>query len=155
MYRILVLFFVLMLQSCQWFNKKAPSEEARMNEEIQKINWTSVDQYPSFEACDSLEHIEAQKNCFFDTYYTAIQNYNTVGQIRSLFPKLDTIILKVKVNKDAQIDYWCSVKDTTFQEETKIDSIIRKDFAALPKIVPAQKKGMLVTSEFQLPIAIK
>ena len=56
------LFLVLLsLGSCQYWDKKVPNKAALLQKELQAINWNQVDEYPSFEQCDSLADSKANQ----------------------------------------------------------------------------------------------
>ena len=72
------LFVILFLSnflftSCQLFDKKVPDETELLQQELQKINWSEVDEYPSVYACDTMQNKEAQKQCFFKYLSQEIQ----------------------------------------------------------------------------------
>ena len=58
---LVALFFTFF--SCQFFDKKAPDKEQLLKEELGKINWEEVDEFPTVTNCDSLLDKEAQKQC--------------------------------------------------------------------------------------------
>ena len=61
MYKKLSLFFVFLVVSCQYFDAKAPDENVLLQEELKKINWSEVDQYPSIFQCDTIQDVVIQK----------------------------------------------------------------------------------------------
>ena len=63
----LVLIFILLLTSCDYFNVKKTSSEAILKEELETFNWNDVDEYPSFTACDSSTLKEDRTICFQQT----------------------------------------------------------------------------------------
>ena len=50
----LICFLLISLASCHYFEKKIPDEKELLDQQIKEINWTEVDEYPSFSNCDSL-----------------------------------------------------------------------------------------------------
>ena len=48
--RLLIIFF-LIFSSCNFFDKKKLDPETIFQQEIQVIDWKSLDQYPSFDIC--------------------------------------------------------------------------------------------------------
>ena len=51
---------LLCLASCQLFDKKVPDENELLQQELQKINWDQVDEYPSVYNCDSFKDMKAK-----------------------------------------------------------------------------------------------
>ena len=50
--------------SCNYFDAKKVSADDILEEELQTFTWNEVDEYPSFEMCDSLSSKAEKKQCF-------------------------------------------------------------------------------------------
>ena len=87
---LVALFFTFF--SCQFFDKKAPDKEQLLKEELGKINWEEVDEFPTVTNCDSLLDKEAQKQCFFDYLIQNIQDRIGVDTLQIMYPEMDTIL---------------------------------------------------------------
>ena len=147
---------LLCLASCQFFDKKVPDENKLLQQELQKINWNQVDEYPSVYNCDSFQDLEAQKQCFFNYISHEIKQKISIDTLQILYPNIDTIQVKVTVFPN---------KTTTFETQkpkgsidyniTTIDSIIQSKLINFPPIEPASKRGVKVKTQFILPVIIK
>ena len=156
MYKKLSLFFVFLVVSCQYFDAKAPDENVLLQEELNKINWSEVDQYPSIFQCDGNLDIEQQKQCFFDNLVQTIQERIGVDTIQVMYPEVDTIDVKVTINADSTLKFEAQQpKDSITHDFVKIDSILKNRLSDFPKVEPAIKRGIKVKTQFVVPVIIK
>lgn len=156
MYKKLSLFFVFLVVSCQYFDAQAPDENVLLQEELNKINWSEVDQYPSIFNCDGNLDTEQQKQCFFDNLIKTIQERIGVDTIQMMYPKVDTIDVKVTINADSTLKFEAQQpKDSITYDFVKIDSILKNRLSDFPKVEPAIKRGIKVKTQFIVPVIIK
>lgn len=156
MKKVIVLFSVVLLSSCQLFDKRVPDENQLLQEELKKIDWTQVDQYPTVSDCEALSDKETQKQCFFDYVIQTIQERIGVDTIQIMYPEVDTISVKVTVNPDASLQFETQIPTDSITYDIKvIDSILQNRLADFPQVEPAIKRGIKVKSQFVLPVVIK
>lgn len=152
----LLLILILGFQSCQYFDKKVPNEKELLEKQMKEINWNEVDEYPSVVDCEKLSDPNQKKQCFFEFMANAIQQKLSIDTLRILYPKLDTIEVKVTVNPDATMEFEPQfTKDSIAYDTIKIDSILRTKLVDFPKVNPAIKRGIPVKTQFVLPVIIK
>jgi len=133
-----------------------PSEKELLEKQIKEINWQEVDEYPSIVDCQSISDITQRKQCFFEFLSATIQQKLSVDTLKILFPKLDTIEVKVTVNPDATMQFEPQFpRDTVAYDTIKIDSILKLKLVDFPKVNPAIKRGIPVKTQFILPVIIK
>lgn len=150
------LILLLSLASCQLFDKKVPDENELLQQELQKINWNQVDEYPSVYNCDSFKDMEAQKQCFFKYLSHEINQKIGLDTIQMFYPNIDTIQVKVTVFPDKTISFEPQKpKDSIDYNLKKLDSIIQTKLANFPPIEPASKRGLKVKTQFILPLIVK
>lgn len=152
MKRIFPFVFLLSMYSCQYFEKNIPNKDELLNQEIKKIDWENVDEFPSLADCDSLEDKEARKQCFFELLATDLEKKLCNDTIRRQFPSIDTLQLKVVVHPDYKVEF---ASQNTTEDTVKLDSILKSKTVGLPIIEPAIKRGIKVKSEFIIPVIIK
>jgi hypothetical protein len=147
---------VLSLQSCQYFEKRVPNEKELLDKELKEINWNEVDEYPSVDNCEKLTDAAQRKQCFFEFLTAEIQQKLNVDTLSILFPKLDTIEVKVTVLPNATMEFEPQFpKDSVAYDTIKIDSILHARLIDFPKVNPAIKRGIPVKTQFVLPVIIK
>lgn len=149
--RILILIVLMSFQSCQYFNTKN-SKEKLLQKELQSINWKQVDEFPMIDDCEKLHDDAQQKQCFFEMLSADLKKRIKDSYNGSLVLK-DTVFIKVTVQANSKVLFKTqnSVKNINVDNQ-KIDSILQKDTIDFPRIKPALKRGIVVKSEFVLPI---
>ena len=146
----------MLLQSCQYFEKKVPNEKELLDKQIKEINWNEVDEYPSVSDCEKLTNVAQRKQCFFEFLTTTIQQKLAVDTLSAMFPQLDTIEVKVTVLPNSNMKFEPQFpKDSVAYDTIKIDSILRVRLVDFPKVNPAIKRGIPVKTQFVLPVIIK
>ena len=149
--RIFALTILITFQSCQFFDKKT-SKDKLLQKELKSINWKQVDEFPMIVECEKLVDDAQQRQCFFEFLSADIK-----ARIKKSMPDktilTDTIFVNVTVlaNSKVLFESQNSYKKNVLNS-AKIDSILKIDTIDSPKITPALKRGMIVKSEFVLPI---
>ena len=150
------LFLLFSIVSCQYFEKEVPNEKELLEQELKKINWDEVDEFPSILQCDTIKDAAIKKQCFFDYLTQTIQDRIGIDTLQMLYPEIDTIEVKVTINPDASLQFEPqSSKDSLTYDRSKIDSIIIFRLIDFPKVEPAIKRGIKVKTQFVLPVIIK
>jgi hypothetical protein len=156
MKKAIALFLVSLCFSCQYFEKKVPNEKELLEKQLKEINWNEVDEYPSVADCEKLTDATQRKQCFFEFLTATIQQKLAVDTLSTLFPKLDTIEVKVTVFPNSTMEFDPQFpKDSVAYDTIKIDSILRIRLVNFPKVNPAIKRGIPVKTKFVLPVIIK
>ena len=154
---IQLLFLLLAIQSCQYFEKQVPDEKELLKQELKKINWDEVDEFPSVLQCDTIKDAEIKKQCFFDYMAQTIQERIGIDTLRIEYPKIDTINVKITINTDSSLQFETQYTNDSIAlaDKTKIDSILMSRLSDFPKVEPAIKRGVKVKTQFVLPVIIK
>jgi hypothetical protein len=156
MKKLAFLLFPVLMVSCRYFENQVPDEDALLQQRLKEIDWKEVSSYPSIAECDSITDKALKKECFFTTLARLVQQKLGADTLAMLAPQMDTIQLKVTVFPDARITFEPQfVTDSLNENHAKLDSIITARLVDFPKIEPAQKEGVPVTSQFILPVIIE
>lgn len=133
-----------------------PNEDELLEKQIKAINWDKVDEYPSVLECEKLTDKSQRELCFFEFLTNTIQQKIGVDSLTTLYPKIDTIEVKVTIYPDARLQFDPQFsKDTVAYDTIKIDSILKSRLVDFPKINPAIKRGIPVKTQFVLPVILK
>jgi len=151
---VFCLMFCLFLSSCN-FDKAIPEKEELLTERLQEINWNEVTRFPSFSVCDSISDKTAHQKCFLKHLTYIIQQRLHSDTLSVLYPEMDTIHLKITINKDSSLIFETQFNKQSNQNSRKIDSLIHIRLRNFPPIEPAQKEGIPVKTEFLFPLVIK
>ena len=156
MKKLLPILLLILLQSCQYLEKKVPNEKELLDKQMKEINWNEVDEYPSVADCEKLKDVAQRKQCFFEFLTTTIQQKLAVDSLSTMFSQLDTIEVKVTVLPNSSLQFEPQFpKDSVAYDTIKIDSILRARLVDFPKVNPAIKRGIPVKTQFVLPVIIK
>lgn len=152
--KLRLLLLLMVCCSCKEVNLKKVNESALVEEELKNINWNSVDEYPTFETCDSTSN-ESSETCFKATLVQHINSALSNANIVVTEDLNDTLILQLHIDHKGQI----SIPSIKAKKETReaipdLDSLMRGSMSQLPKLFPAIKRGQQVSTEFQLPVVI-
>ncbi|MBB1148589.1 MULTISPECIES: hypothetical protein [unclassified Myroides] len=151
----IVFFFPVLFTSCQWMSSRLPDEQQLLEEELNKIDWTKVDLYPSVASCDSIFDEETRKECFF-TYVTQELEANLhLDTLRGTFAHMDTLNVLVTIQPDARVSLALyQVNDSLKQQVNSVDSLLQEKSKIFQNLSPAMKRGVPVTSQFVLPLVL-
>ncbi|WP_375240759.1 hypothetical protein [Polaribacter sp.] len=147
------MLFIAVFTSCTNFSFSTKKQTQALDT---IVNFSSVDTSPSFKVCDSLIAKEEKSNCFRNTIH------NKIGEelLKHEFA-VDKAVSEI-VFVDLVIDSKGTIllKDIESSEAIKtslpqLDSIILLSVNKIPKIYPAIKRGIPVTTKYRLPILIE
>ena len=147
---------ILMLFSCNFETKKISSEEV-LEQESKSLNWKEVDEYPAFEECQQETELVAAKKCFETAVAKNVYAY-LEHQQPVVSKSIDhTIYIYLEVTKTGkpEIDSISTIDSTVTNQLPKIENWLRESIDSLPKIYPASKRGIPVSTAFKMPIVIK
>jgi len=155
MKRFLIVFCAIIVISCNYFEKKKVYAKDILEEELQTFNWNDVDEYPTFDLCDTTSGKENKRKCFENTLTQILNEHLSRQNIIVTEDVSDTIILKITIDNQGQF----TVNEIRSSELTKtqipkIDSLLIRGFDSLPKIYPAIKRSQQVTTQFSLPVVV-
>jgi len=148
----LACFFLVV--SCSYFDKIQKKEAIPEVDTI--VDFSKVDAFPLFLNCKDIPSREKQQVCFqlemANHIYAALKSYS----LSTKTSLNDTVFVKLKVDTSGLT----SLSGIQISEETKsllpqFDSLIKVSLQKLPKLEPAIKRDMPVTTEFTLPIILK
>lgn len=155
MKKVIAIVVFIFLSSCQLFEKQVPDEDALLQKRLKEINWKEVSSYPSIAECNAILDKELKKECFFEQMARLVQEKLDIDTIAMLYPEVDTIQVKVTVFSDATLKFEPEMpQDSVSYNKTRIDSILKARLVDFPKVEPAQKEGVPVTTQFILPVIL-
>ncbi|TDP03841.1 hypothetical protein [Flavobacterium sp. 245] len=156
MKQFFIFLIFLLFNSCQYFEKKVPSEKELLQKELKTINWKEVDEYPSLAECETIADEKQRQKCFFDVMAQLVQQKLDIDSLSILYPELDTIEVKVTVFPNSKMKFEPQFpKDSVTYDTIKVDSILHARLVDFPKVSPAIKRGIPVKTQFILPVIIK
>jgi hypothetical protein len=148
---IVIIICLFLLVSCSFF-------EDRTNQ-IQKVDtivdFNSIDAFPLFPDCENIPSRDKQQICFqlemAQHIYAALKQYS----LKASEVVNDTIFVKMVVGAAGETSLSSiKISDKTNELLPELDSIIRLTLKNIPKLQPAIKRNMPVSTEFTLPIIL-
>ena len=147
-----MLVLVLEFTSCDYFSFQRKKDLESISSDV---DVTSVDTPPSFGRCNSLIQKEEKTKCFYEEIHLAISNNLQSETIEVRKDVEETVEVILTIHSDSKVTLKSMKSSQELREEIpNLRMILEKAIDGLPAILPAQKEGHLVTSEYKLPIRI-
>ena len=120
------------------------------------VDFSSVDTFPSFKTCDAIIDKQEKMDCFRTTIHQKIgaelqQHTFAVKDSINEIVYVDVIINSEGIFRLDTIQASENLK----KELPELDSLLKASVDKLPKIYPANKRGIPVTTKYSLPIRIQ
>ena len=148
---VLLLFLFISLVSCETILTNNTSKQNKKSITAEPIDFTNVDAYPLLPACEKYTSRIAQKECFYQLLSKRIELSLIEKNIMFSSITKDTIKVTIQVSSKGIV----SVKAINNFNNKEFKIAIIKSLETLPKIQPAIKAGIPVTTEFVLPIILR
>lgn len=149
---ILVLIFVCLFTSCEFFTQKNKEDGPKLD----SVSFTSVDKAPSFKVCDSIFEKVEKNDCFRHTVHSEVTKYLSSKEIKVKRVIDANILMKIVISNTGEISVGSIIMPGELRKEIPLlESLLLESIASLPKVAPAIKRGIPVTSEYTLPIRIE
>ncbi len=148
-----VLCLMILITSCDKFSFTKKTQRQPIDT---IVDFSSVDTYPSLKICDSLIEKNRKATCFRNTIHEKIAEellqYKFI--IKDSIDEVVYVGLIINSKGKFLVD---SIKSSEKikKELPKLDSLLKLSVENLPKIYPAIKRGIPVTTKYQLPIRIQ
>ena len=146
----------LSLTSCEWFASPETKARQLVEEELSAIDWNEVDQYPLFDACDETAQKPQQQECFEQNLVMHLAMALQDFEFKSEKALADTLYLDFMVDQQGKVTVVSMDKNPEFSRENpEFERIVAKSLRSLPRLEPALKRGIPVSSRFRIPIVLK
>lgn len=150
---IAVIFCALLMASCKFAERELPNTQELLRRELHTIDWSKVDTYPSYPSCDTIKNNEDTKICFFDRL-----NFETLRVLKNdslvKISTIDSVQFLVTVSNDSKLLFKTQSVDEKLLPKWMLDSIMLYNVKQFSKIQPATKRGIPVTTEFDLHLKL-
>lgn len=149
----IILIALLIISSCQSNLNKVEADN-----NLEKIAWTSNDEFPSIEQCNELSEPRIVNDCFKNFLSTEILKNLNLSKIIIEKPLNDTVNIELLIDKKGKISISSKlIPENIIQMISNFGSILDNAIDSLPIVLPATKTtlGISVNSKFQLPIILK
>lgn len=156
MKRFLLILISLSLIGCKKFETKKLSSTDIVQEEIKHIDWNNLDTYPSLETCENTSTKSNKKQCFENEISKHIFEVLASHEVSLKDSIREELELKIFISNRGK----ASLDKILISEELKnqipdLEIWLNEAVLSLPKIYPAEKRGIPVSSNFKLPLVIQ
>lgn len=152
----LLLLLFPFLVGCDYFETRKISSEEVLDQETRTLNWKEVDEYPAFENCKNITELQKARDCFETTISRSIYAHLEKQEPVVTEAIDDTVVLYLKVEKTGRPAIDSILVDTTVTNQLPdIKLWLQQSVDSLPRIYPASKRGIPVSSTYRMPIVIR
>lgn len=144
-------FFTFLATSCNFVQKELPNSQELLRRELHAIDWSHVDTYPTYDACEKLNDTEENKACFFDRLnFEVIRVLKTDSLVK--ISTIDSVQFLVSISSKNTLDFKTKGINEKLMPKFMLDSVMKKHKNEFSKIQPATKRGVPVTTQFLLNV---
>ena len=153
--RVVLCWIILgVLSSCSWLRSKEERTQKIAEKELLAIDWNEVDHYPLFPSCDESAPKENQQECFEGQVLNHIsksfddQNFVFETDLE------DSVYVDFLVNKQGRFQVSEIEQNPELLERMPdLYRIINRSFSSIPRVEPALKRGVPVSTKFRISLA--
>lgn len=149
----IIVIAISSLSSCEGFLGNKINKNTIVSK-TEPIDFQNVDAYPLLPECEQFTSRKLQQSCFYRFFSKRIEVALSKQEIT--LPdtiKIDTIKTTILINSSGVASVKSINIEDTIENKTLRDAITNS-ITSLPKIKPAIKAGIPVTTEFILPIIL-
>lgn len=150
----LFVFFIIMTTACNFTPKEVPNAQEMLRRELHAIDWDRVDQYPTYDSCDTISDLNQSVVCFFEQFNSEIFHVLKSDSIVKL-STIDSVLFAVTINAESELHFETLEINEKLLPKLMMDSIMLYNREQFTEIHPASKRGVPVTTQFQLQINLK
>ncbi|SRR5690554_877229 len=147
----LFVFFIIMTTACNFTPKEVPNAQEMLRRELHAIDWDRVDQYPTYASCDTISDSDGRVICFFELFSSEVFEILKKDSIVKI-STIDSVLFSVTINTESDVFFETVAINEKLLPKFMMDSIMQKNQERLTKIYPANKRGVPVTTQFQLKV---
>jgi len=153
MRKFLMVLILCGFTSCSLFESKDAKTQKLIEQELQQIDWSDVDDYPLFSDCDETVSKTLQKNCFEEKLLLHLSADLQEFELTSETEIKDIVFLDFKIESDGSITIDnIENKEIFGSQMQKFEDKVAESLKSLPRIEPALKRGIPVSAKFRIPI---
>lgn len=142
--------------SCKYFETEKIPSETFYQQEVEAIDWESVDRYPAFPDCIAFAEKQEQKSCFENTLLAHLYSDLADRQMELMEETNDTVWIHFSVLASGELQNTdIAMKPALREQLPDFDLWIAQSLAELPPAEPAFKRGIPVETQFKLPIIVR
>jgi hypothetical protein len=140
------------LISCDYISFKRKKDFEQINP---NIDVTSVDTPPSFGKCNAIIDKQEKTDCFYEEIHKELSLSLQEQKIKVRQNINETVEVVITIHADKKVTLKSiEASEQLYEQIPEFKKILENAIADLPEMIPANKKGIPVTSEYKLPVRI-
>ena len=150
---VLLVASLIIFSSCTWLSSKEERTQRLAERELLEIDWNEVDHYPLFKECDESSPKEQQRSCFENQVLAHVsksfedQNFIFESDLE------DSVYVDFLVNKQGRFQVSEIEQNRELLERMPdLHRIINRSFSSIPRVEPALKRGIPVSTKFRISL---
>ena len=120
------------------------------------VDFSLVDTFPSFKNCDSIFYTTQKSDCFRKTIHLKIGKELEKYSFTIKDSLSETVFVNLRISSKGKV-FLEEVQSSEYcrMQLPELDSLLLLSIQNLPTMFPAIKRGIPVTTRYQLPIVIQ
>lgn len=153
---VLLLLLFIVLIGCNNFETRKISSEEVLDQESRSLNWKEVDEYPAFDHCRNITEIGKARECFESAVASSVNAYLSRQEPIVTEAIDDTVFVHLVISKTGVPTIESIEADSLVTSQIPdLQLWLKQSIDSLPRIHPASKRGIPVSSVFIMPIVIQ
>ncbi len=153
MSKMWAIIFLLALAGCKNFETQKLSSKELVDQELKQIDWKEVDRYPTFVVCQDYNSQEEVARCFAKVISEEIYKNLQQREINFKDSITEKAWLFISISEEGKTQLDSLQQSAKLQESLpNLKDWLQVAVRDLPKVYPAQKRGIPVATNFRLPI---
>lgn len=142
---------LVLLVSCKTDEQLKLEARARAQERLDAIDYSTVDHYPLFPACDELNNTAA---CFFEQLHALVAARLAPVATELSVSHHDTLVVSMTVAASGILKYEQLLTCPPALNSQRVDSLLQSRLQYLPRLSSAIKQDIPVKTSYRLPIIL-
>lgn len=140
------------LVSCEFFKKKELVTETAIDT---VIDYSTIDIFPLYPDCGSIENEEEQRDCTSLAISEYISDYLSDNEMVVSFDIDEVVEVKINVDYDGELLFMgINASDDVLEELPMLRGQLKECISEMPLLKPAIKRGIPVAVELTIPIIV-
>lgn len=148
-----LLFVIVLFNSCDKFSFSKSNKKQAIDT---VVDFSSVDMFPSFKDCNPIIDKDKKAACFRETIHQKIGAELLKHQFTIKDAIDELVYVDVLINSNGEFLIAGITSSQNIKDQIpKLDSLLIASIQSLPKVYPAIKRGIPVTTKYRLPVKIQ
>ncbi len=146
---LLILFTFLLIASCDYLKEKLPTTQ-------EPIDFTKVDESPTFPECKGMDNKIMRKECFHDAVSTYLKTTLEGYDFSSSKVMNDQVVIHLEFGADGKAFlHEIEMSDEIREALPNLENVIHQSIMEFPTLIPAKKNNVDVTTRYSVLLTLE